>query len=181
MTPMLRVMTFNVRQPDLDDRPDCWEARRDILVDTILEQDPDVIGTQELFTLQAEYILAGTSDYAWFGSGRFGDHVDKHVGIFYKKSRLKVVAHGDLWLSETPEIPGSSAWDIIRPRQLTWGIFESTDIGAFWMLNTHFPYRAVEQDARRNTAMLIKRRLASIAAPAPVILTADFNSPADGE
>ena len=174
-------MTVNVRQPDMDDGPNCWEARRDLLVDTILEKDPDVIGSQELFLLQAEYIQSKAPGYAWFGSGRFGDHDDKHVGIFYKKDRLRVAVHGDLWLSETPEVPGSSSWDIIRPRQITWGVLEADDIGCFWMFNTHFPYRAVEQQARRNTALLIKERLAAVASSAPVIVTADFNSPADGD
>lgn len=177
----LRVMTFNVRQPDKDDGPDCWANRRDLLVDTILEKDPDVIGTQELFLLQAEYIQMRTAHYEWFGTGRFGDHEDKHVGIFYKRDRLRVSSHGDLWLSETPEAPGSSSWDIIRPRQVTWGAFEADDIGCFYVFNTHFPYRAVEQEARRNTARLIKERVARIPRAMPVILTADFNSPACGE
>lgn len=177
----LRVMTFNVRQPDLDEGPNSWRERRDLLVDTILEKDPDVIGSQELVLLQAEYIQARAPQYEWFGSGRFGDHEDKHVGVFYKKHRCRLSSHGDLWLSETPEVPGSSSWDIIRPRQLTWGLFEAEDIGCFSVFNTHFPYRAVEQEARRKTALLIKERLADVSHSTPVILTADFNSPAGGE
>jgi hypothetical protein len=55
---LLKVMTVNVRQPDLDDGPNGWELRRDVLVNTILEAGPDLIGTQELFTLQADYISA---------------------------------------------------------------------------------------------------------------------------
>ena len=177
----LRVMTFNVRQPDKDDGPDCWENRRDLLADTILDKDPDVIGTQELFLLQAEYIKMRAPHYEWFGTGRFGDHEDKHVGIFYKKDRLRLSSHGDFWLSETPETPGSSSWEIIRPRQLTWGAFEANGLGCFYVFNTHFPYRAVEQEARRNTALLIKERMAGIPRSMPAILTADFNSPAGGE
>src|SRR5262249_28263715 len=156
----VRVMTFNVRQPDLDDGLDGWESRRDLLVDTILETDPDVIGTQELFLLQAEYIQQRASQYEWFGQGRFGDHEDKDVGIFYRRERLRVTSHGDVWLSETPDVPGSSSWDIIRPRQLTWGEFEADDVGRFHVFNTHFPYRSVEQEARLNTARLITARLA---------------------
>jgi len=177
----LRVMTFNVRQPDQDDGPDGWEQRRDLLVDTILEIDPDVIGTQELFLLQAEYIQQRTSRYEWFGQGRFGDHQDKHVGIFYRNDRLRLTSHGDVWLSDTPEIPGSSSWNIIRPRQLTWGEFEADGAGLFQVFNTHFPYRSIEQEARVNTARLIAARLAGVSATTPVVLTADFNSPADGE
>ena len=178
---MLRVMTFNVRQPDQDDGENNWTNRRDLLVETILEKDPDVIGTQELFVLQADYIRERAPQYAWFGAGRFGDHEDKHVGVFYKKDRLRLASHGDVWLSETPDVPGSSSWDIIRPRQLTWGAFEGDGIGSFTVFNTHFPYRAVEDEARRKTARLIRSRLAALRLTVPVVLTADFNSPAGGE
>lgn len=176
----LRVMTFNVRQPDLDEGENSWEARRDLLVETILEQDPDLIGTQELFLLQAGYIVAKAPQYAWFGTGRFGTHEDKHVGIFYRKGRCRLSLCGDVWLSETPDVPGSSSWDIIRPRQLTWGAFQIGDVGLF-LLNTHFPYRTVEQEARRQTALLIKERVAAIPAATPVIVTADANSLIDSE
>lgn len=177
----LRVMTFNVRQPDKDDGEDCWEARRDLLVDTIVDASPDVIGTQELFLVQAEYIVERAPQYSWFGSGRFGDQRDKHVGIFYRRDRFRVAASGDRWLSTTPEVPGSSSWNIIRPRQLTWGMFEGVDTGGFCMLNTHFPYRVCEQEARHHTALLINERLATVPSSTPVIVTADFNSPADGD
>jgi hypothetical protein len=114
-------MSFNVRQPDQEDGVNAWENRRDLLVETILEKDPDLIGTQELFNMQAEHILAGAPQYDWFGSGRFGDTRDKHVGIFYRKASLRLISHGDFWLSGTPDEPGSSSWEIIRPRQVTLG------------------------------------------------------------
>ena len=175
---ILKVMTLNVRQPDQDDGLNCWDNRRALLVETILSAGPDLIGTQELFTLQAEYIHEHAPQYAWFGTGRFGDARDKHVGIFYRRDHLRLLDHGDFWLSETPEAPGSSSWDIIRPRQVTWGHFELPAGERFYHFNTHFPYRSVEQEARRRTADLILARTSSLGA---VVLTADFNAPADGE
>jgi endonuclease/exonuclease/phosphatase family metal-dependent hydrolase len=174
-------MSFNVRQPDQEDGPNGWEYRRDLLVDTILEKDPDLIGTQELFTLQADYILAGAPQYDWFGSGRFGDTHDKHVGIFYRKDLLRLISYGDFWLSETPDEPGSSSWEIIRPRQVTWGLFETPWAGRFVHFNTHFPYRRVEEEARRKTAALVLERIARLDATLTVLLTGDFNSPAGGD
>jgi len=178
---MLRVMTFNVRQPDMDDGENCWQNRRGLLVDTILSKQPDVIGTQELFQTQAEYIQERAPHYDWFGIGRYGTHEDKHVGIFYKKDRFRILSHGDLWLSETPEKPGSSSWNIIKPRQLTWGMLQSNDMESFYVFNTHFPYRAVEQEARLKTAQLIKERIRRLPSECPVILTTDANSVAGGD
>jgi endonuclease/exonuclease/phosphatase family metal-dependent hydrolase len=175
--PALRVMSINVRQPDRDDGPNNWEYRKDLLLETILRFRPDVIGTQELFLLQAEFLTAGAPQYA----GRFGDDRDKHVGIFYRKDTLRLLGNGDFWISETPEIAGSSSWEIIRPRQVTWGLFETACSARFQMFNTHFPYRKVEQEARWKTAELILGRIAALDPALPVILTADFNSPAGGE
>jgi len=176
--PELTVMTFNVRQPDLDDGANSWKNRRDFLVETIRNANPDLIGVQELFTIQADHILKHAPHYSWFGTGRFGDQRDKHVGIFYRTNSLRLLADGDFWLSDTPEVPGSSSWDIIRPRQVTWGQFEMVSGERFHHFNTHFPYRRVEQEARRRTAALLLCRMKTLA---PAVLTADFNSPASGE
>jgi endonuclease/exonuclease/phosphatase family metal-dependent hydrolase len=174
-------MSCNVRQPDGDDGANNWEYRKDLLLETLLDNAPDVIGAQELFQEQAAYLVAGASQYSWFGTGRFGDTRDKHVGIFYRTGRLRPVARGDFWLSDTPEVPGSSSWEIIRPRQVTWGLFETAWGTRFQIFNTHFPYRKVEQEARRKTAELILSRIGALDPALPVILTADFNSPAGAE
>ena len=53
----LRVMSFNVRYPARTDGPNRWEFRRDLLVETIREKSPDVMGTQELYYEQGQYIV----------------------------------------------------------------------------------------------------------------------------
>jgi endonuclease/exonuclease/phosphatase family metal-dependent hydrolase len=58
----LRVMTFNVRYPAKDDGPNIWENRKDLLVDTIRRHAPDVMGTQELFHSQGQYITERLPD-----------------------------------------------------------------------------------------------------------------------
>ena len=174
-------MTFNVRQPDADDGVNAWDARRELLVDTIRAHDPDVIGSQELFLLQAQFIQEHAPQYAWFGRGRFGDHEDKHVGIFYRRERCQLTSCGDLWLSQTPDVAGSASWGILRPRQLTWGTLQIDGVGCVAVFNTHFPYRTVEQEARRQTALLIRQRLATVPATTPAIVTADANSPSGGD
>ena len=56
-------MTCNVRQPAQDDGANAWEHRRDLLVDTILDAHPDLIGTQELFTMHADFMLTHMPAY----------------------------------------------------------------------------------------------------------------------
>lgn len=178
----LRVMSFNVRYPAKDDGPNVWENRRDILVHTILEHDPDVIGTQELFHLQGEYIVRAAPAYAWFGLSRRGNQEDEHMGVFYKKEKLRVVESGNFWLSETPDTPGSISWDMSLPRMVTWALFERIQGGGrFYFYNTHFAHRREDDNARLQSAKLLAQRLRALPQGVPVIVTGDFNSPAGND
>jgi endonuclease/exonuclease/phosphatase family metal-dependent hydrolase len=176
----LRVMSFNVRYPSKDDGPNLWELRRDLLVTTIRDKAPDLLGTQELFYEQGQYIVGKLPDYAWFGVSRRGNREDEHMGVFYKKDRLKLVDSGNFWLSETPDTPGSMSWDVTLPRMVTWGLFELAG-KRFYYYNTHFAHRQQDAEARLRSAQLIADRIAKLPPEVPFILTGDFNSPAGGE
>jgi endonuclease/exonuclease/phosphatase family metal-dependent hydrolase len=173
----LRLMTFNVRYPSPDDGPNAWENRRDILVETIRLKNPDLIGTQELFFTQGEYIVSKLPDYKWFGLSRRGNHEDEHMGVFYKPSRLRLVESGNFWLSETPESPGSMSWNVSLPRMVTWALFEQAGGGQrFYFYNTHFPHRRQDEAARVECAKLIVDRIQDLPAEVPLILSGDFNA-----
>ena len=177
----LRVMTFNVRYPAKGDGANVWEARRDLLVETIRSRHPDIVGTQELFQLQGDYIVSKLPDYAWFGLSRRGDHTDEHMGVFYRKDRLELVDSGNFWLSETPETPASMSWGADLPRMVTWGEFKDKQTGkTFRYMNTHFPHRRNDDQARTNCARLIVERVKALG-DRTVILTGDFNAGMDSE
>lgn len=178
----LSVMTFNVRYPSPDDGVNVWEQRRDILVETVRLKNPDIMGTQELFYSQGEYIVENLPEYTWFGTSRRGNHEDEHMGIFYKPDKLSLVQSGDFWLSETPDEPGSSSWDMSLPRMVTWGLFEIAGSGRQFILgNTHFPHRAEDEAARLECAKVILGRIQDAPPGVPLILIGDFNTTADSE
>lgn len=177
----LRVMTFNVRYPNPGDGANVWPARRDLLVETIRARRPDVIGTQELFYEQGQYIVEKLPEYAWFGLSRRGNREDEHMGVFYRKDRLRVVESGDFWLSVTPEKPGSISWNMSLPRMVTWAVFEMAGSGKrFRFFNTHFAHRDQDEPARLKSAMLLACRVGLLDADEPVVITGDFNAPAGG-
>lgn len=172
----LRVMSFNVRLMPADDGENRWDARRELLVDTIRRARPDVMGTQELFKEQGDAIVAGLPQYAWFGRGRRGDDGDEHMGVFYRKDRLRVVESGDFWLSDTPEVAGSITWGHPFPRMVTWALFERMADGRrFYFFDTHLPYREEDGAARARGAALIAQRIATLPEGVPVVVTGDFN------
>ncbi|MCX6626875.1 MAG: endonuclease/exonuclease/phosphatase family protein [Candidatus Solibacter sp.] len=175
-------MTFNVRYPASGDGPNRWELRRDLFVETVRSFDPDLLGTQELFELQGQYIVEKLPEYTWFGISRRGNHEDEHMGVFYKTAKLRLVESGNFWLSETPDVAGSMSWNVALPRMVTWGLFEIKATGRrFYHYNTHLPNRAEDADARLRGVRLIAERAARLPRDVPFILTGDFNAPAGGE
>ncbi|MHA6718279.1 endonuclease/exonuclease/phosphatase family protein [Sphingomonas sp. RS6] len=177
--PELTVMSLNIRYPSPDDGPDLWEKRRALAIATIRAEAPDLIGTQELFQRQGNDIVAALPDYGWFGTDRRGGHADEHMGIFYRRDRLKIVETGEFWLSDTPEIPGSISWGHPLPRMVNWAVFETKDGHRFRFYDTHFPYRDEDGAAREKAAALIVERIATDAGNLPVIVTGDFNATPD--
>ena len=178
----LRVMSFNVRYPSKSDGPDLWELRRELLVETIRRHAPDVIGTQELFHEQGEYIVAEMPEFAWFGVSRRGNQEDEHMGVFYRKDTLEVVSSGNFWLSATPEVPGSMSWDVSLPRMVTWGEFRHRKTGRrFHFYNTHFAHRGSDSVARVESARVLVERLARLPKDSDIILTGDFNTDVGSE
>jgi len=177
----LRVATFTVRFPSPDDRENVWEKRRDLLVETIRDLRADILGTQELYKLQGDYITSNLPQYAWFGIGRYGNQDDEHTGVFYLRDKFRVLESGDFWLSEMPNRAGSRSWDITLPRVATWAKFEELATGkTFYVFNTHFPHRPQDDMARLHCSRLLRARLAALPADAPVVLTGDFNARASG-
>ena len=180
MAQTLRVMTFNVRLLTDSDGPNRWEARRALMAKMLAHENPDLIGTQELFQRQGDELVARLPQYAWFGQGRRGGEGDEHMGVFYRKDRLRVLATGDFWLSDTPETVGSISWGNLYPRMVTWARFQRIADGATFVLyNTHFPYREEDEPARERGAALILSRLRQLSADEPIILTGDFNTAPD--
>ncbi|KZE17856.1 endonuclease [Sphingomonas hankookensis] len=177
----LTVMSLNIRLPAEGDGANRWELRRDLTAATIRRADPDVIGMQELFKLQADDVVARLPRYRWIGVGRSGTGraEDEHMGVFYRADRLQVERWGNFWLSDTPEVPGSISWGHPYPRMVTWAIFRERDGNRFAMFNTHLPYRAEDEAAREKGAALLAARIPGIAGDLPVVLTGDFNTVPD--
>ena len=181
-TDPLSVMSFNIRLPAESDGVDYWETRKPLAVRMLREQQPDVIGLQELVKAQADYLVRELPQYAWFGRGREADGGGEHMGVFYRKDRLKVIESGDFWLSDTPDVAGSITWGHPHPRMVTWALFEQRSDGRrFYLFNTHLPYRDEDEAARLKGAQAIARRLATLPDDVPVVLTGDFNTTPDSD
>lgn len=170
----LTVGSYNIRYKNWNDsvQGNVWNKRCQVICDQLNFMAPDVFGAQEVLYGQLQDMKAALDGYDYIGIGRDdGERAGEHEAIFYKTDKIKLLDHGDFWLSETPEKPGLG-WDAVCIRICTWGKF-SMDETVFYYFNLHMDHVGVI--ARREAAKLVVARICEIAQGAPVILTGDFN------
>ncbi len=173
----LNAMTFNIRYDNADDLQNNWQYRKDFASQMIRFYDVDIMGTQEVLKNQLDDLLQRLPDYKSLGVGREdGKEKGEYSAIFYKAKKYEVEKNGQFWLSQQPEEAGSKGWDAACERIVTWGIFKEKKTGLrFVFFNTHFDHVGVL--ARKESALLLKKRIIEIAGTLPVILTGDLNVP----
>jgi endonuclease/exonuclease/phosphatase family metal-dependent hydrolase len=144
----------------------------------IEKASPDVFGTQEGLYGQLKDLAADLPAYAWIGLGRDGGSRGEFMAIFYRTNRLEPLEFDHFWLSDTPEVMGSSTWGNSNRRMVTWVKFmDQTNRKPFYYFNTHLDHQI--QAAREKGATLIRQRIESLKTPFPVLLAGDFNAEAD--
>jgi endonuclease/exonuclease/phosphatase family metal-dependent hydrolase len=172
----LCVMTYNLRYAS-PNPPNAWPQRRPLVLEVIRDAMPDVLGTQEGLYPQLKDLAAGLPEYEWIGLGRDGGSKGEFMAVFYRKSRLEPLAFDHFWLSDTPDVIGSTTWGNQNRRMVTWVKFRDRITGnEFHLFNTHFDHEI--QLAREQSAKLVRQRIAALDSNLPILLIGDFNSPA---
>lgn len=180
---LLRCCTFNIRlKNDGDDKAGFgWNVRRDRVANYIREKAIDVVGMQEVLHPQLLDLLERLPQYDYVGVGRAdGKTRGEYSPIFFLKDKFEVLDKGNLWLSETPDVPGSKGWDAAIERIASYAKLKDKATGKIFMaVNTHFDHVGVM--ARRESAKLIMKKIQEIVGNRPAVVTGDFNVTEDDE
>ncbi|MFM7102711.1 MAG: endonuclease/exonuclease/phosphatase family protein [Verrucomicrobiota bacterium] len=172
----LAVMTYNLRYGSVSG-PEAWSRRRPLIGQVFQQYAPDVLGTQEGLYWQLKDLAADQGAYDWIGHGRDGGSRGEFMAVYFRRERLEPMEYEHFWLSDTPEVIGSSTWGNTNRRMVTWVRFKDRRTGRefhFW--NTHLDHAL--QPAREKGAELILKRLGRVPAALPVLLVGDFNAEA---
>lgn len=170
----LTVMSFNLRYAS-PKSPNSWPERRPVTRALISEFRPDVFGTQEGVYQQLKDIADDLPEYRWIGTGRDGGSRGEFMAIFYRPDRLEPLEFDHFWLSDTPEVIGSTTWGNTNRRMVTWVKFrDRTSDVDFYFINTHFDHQI--QEAREKSAQLLLDRVEKLNTRRPIILVGDFNA-----
>jgi endonuclease/exonuclease/phosphatase family metal-dependent hydrolase len=180
----MKVMSFNIRCYTTSDTGDnSWDSRKEACIRMIEDQVPDIIGFQEPRDNQRDYLITSLPDYNFYyiyAQDGVSSTQTGHTLMAYRKDRFKVVKSGRFWLSDTPDIP-SYPWAVATDRSLRtciWEALTEKESGrTIYFFNTHFPYKTVDNEARKLAANLCISKMKSIAgADAKLFFTGDMNS-----
>jgi endonuclease/exonuclease/phosphatase family metal-dependent hydrolase len=174
----INVATYNLRYNNTGDGPNAWPARKDTVKALIRYHEFDILGTQEGLADQIAD-LAQMEEFDHVGVGRDdGKDAGEHSAIFYRKRRFALLGKGDFWLSETPDRP-SFGWDAkCCHRLVSWArLRDRNSARTFYVFSLHFDHEG--EQARRNSADLVLRKIAEITRGEPAICVGDFNSTPD--
>ena len=173
--------TFNIRYDNPEDLQNNWNFRKDSVAEFIKQQDIDVVGMQEVLHNQMEDLKERLTDYTAVGVGRDdGNTEGEYAPLFFKKDRFEVLDSNTFWLSQYPDSVGFVGWDGACCRIATWAKLKDKENGKIFMaVNTHFDH--VGEEARREGALLIMKKIQEIVGNRPAVLTGDFNVTDDSD
>ena len=163
------VMTYNILgDMNKSGRPSDARIR---MVKTILNNDVDVLGTQEDGSEHSKYFVENLKKYDIYrGYAESGDY------IYWRKDKFDSLAEGYYFLSDTPE-QRSKYSDSNQYRTMTYVILKEKQTGKqFLFVNTHLDYRSSEETRVKQIdvlAALIKRVNKD---NLPLVLLGDFNT-----
>jgi endonuclease/exonuclease/phosphatase family metal-dependent hydrolase len=185
----LSAMTFNIFHDAATDltrgniAP--WEARRDLVAGTVAAADADVVGLQEAFPWQVDWLRLQLPHYEHFGRGSATDGSGWSVAILFKAEELALEESGHFWLSSTPDVPGSAggegwAWTG-APRIVSWVRLGFERSGRqLYVYNAHLPPPEAGTPSRTRSVLLLAERIAARSRPeVPFVLLGDLNASED--
>lgn len=176
----LKVMSFNVQTEN--GTAVRFDIRADMLRDILDEYQPDSIGLQEVTpTWRAamdSYIF--NDSYTGVGVARTND---ASLGleqscIFYRSDKFELLDSGTFWLSDTPNVVGSSYEGSQYPRICTYVHLKDKATGLEYVhMNTHLHHKSGTDgnNIRKQQISVLLEKLYSLGDNVPVVVTGDFN------
>ncbi len=162
-----KVMSFNIRHDD-DDDPQSLDERKEIILQVILDNDPDIVGIQEFSNNWFEYWLVNEMDTEGYDAftpdtSNESSEYGTPKAIFYKRDRFSLI-DGDSFKMVYSE-----------KRCGRWAILEDNNTNnQYFICNSH--WTTVSSDERVENANDVIDVIQENYANLPVIVFGDFNA-----
>ena len=192
----IKAVSWNIRLDTPNDAELAWPHRAGNVIRQLQQQQPDIVGLQEVMLHQLVRIESAMPGFQRIGVGRDdGKNAGEFSPLLIRSSRFAIKDSGTFWFHPswvpdiTPtgteqigdELIGKAGWDAALPRICSWALLEDKHSGKeLRLLNLHLDHQGAE--ARRESVQLIAAKIRhwQQASNAPVVIIGDFN-PAAGD
>lgn len=171
----LTICTFNLRYDNPADGNHSWSNRKSAIKNVMSEIQADLVGTQEGKEEQLNDFQTLIPNIPMIMGHREWIKERMYPSLFFSFKKLSVIDSGDIWLSLTPDIPGSTSFNSIYPRVCTWAKFSlKTNFRPIFMANLHLDH--VNSETRiKQTEVFISEINKIFYEKFPMIIVGDFN------
>lgn len=176
----MKIVTYNLRFASESD-PHPWSRRRGPMVSLLRDTAPTIVGTQEGLDHQLADLQDGLSDrYQLVSEHRRDGGPEENSAIFYATADVELIDIRHRWLSDTPDVPGSTTWGHALPRMYSLATFRRHACGTeFFVINTHFDHQSAE--AQLKSAHQLIAEAAALDLTRPLVVLGDFNAGEESE
>ena len=139
----MKIMSFNLRFQGEWDGINAFFKRLPRVLEVINNEKADIIGFQEVTDDMRLTLREMLTDYITVGCGRNDDYHGEAMLIAYRKDVFELISLDNVWLSETPRVPGTK-YGLDHspcPRMYTCLLLKHKDIEKpFRFINTHLDH-----------------------------------------
>lgn len=172
----MNVISSNIRFDNPQDGRHCWQGRRRVLARKIIDFAPHLLATQEGRRPQLQD-LASLIPLELVDSHRDWIPERMYPSLFIHPE-LSALESGDIWLSETPHVPGSKSFGSAFPRLATWARVRSRR-QTLLVANLHLDHQ--RPDTRLEQIKVFTTAIREILRQDwPLLLFGDFNEGPQG-
>ncbi len=187
----MKVVSFNIRCAWNGDGINSFMHRIGLIYEKVHQENPDVIGFQEMMDEHLDVLVKIFPEYQFTGSGRYKNYAGEGLYTAFRKDLFTEIEKKVFWLSPTPEIP-ESRFDFQRAMRncVATCLFHKESGKCFYVYNVHMDhYHLVNKDAdpavdarTKGVKVILDRINADVNAKGfPVIFMGDFNATPDTE
>lgn len=169
----LKIITSNIRFANPNDGIHPWKERRFLLQSIYQSFEVDILATQEGRKEQIKELQSSLTNLKLIDQHRSYIAERMYPCLFVNPDKMEVLESGDIWLSETPALPGSSSFQSAFPRLCVWAKIRLKKTNQeYCLINTHLDY--LYQETRIEQIKVLIREIKKIN-QSPIIIMGDFN------
>lgn len=170
----MKLITSNIRFENPSDGMNSWPHRINFLSELLNSEKPVIIGTQEGREGQLRQLESKLIHHRLIDNHRSWIDERMYPSLFINETIVEVIESGDIWLSETPNVPGSKSFNSAFPRLATWvSITHLLSKENFLVVNCHLDH--LDTNTRLKQIQVLVSEVQKIKEEKSVIIMGDFN------